>query len=77
MTKKNHTVRATDEKWNLIKTYAAHRGRSASNFLIETALSEINRHASKPAFKELVREIVLEVMKDCFPSKGKLLEGNE
>ena len=70
MTKKKRTVHATDEKWDLIQAYAAHRGRSASSYLIETAISEISRHAAKPAFKELVRECVLEVLKDVFPSTG-------
>ncbi len=72
MTKKNRTVLATDEDWNLIQAYAAARGRSASNYVIETALSEISRHAAKPAFKDMVRELVLEVLKDSFPSRGAL-----
>ena len=69
MTKKKRTVHATDEKWDLIQAYAAHRGRSVSSYLIETAISEISRHAAKPAFKELVKELVLEAVKELFPSK--------
>lgn len=69
------TVYATDEKWDLIGAYAEQRGRSISNFLIETAMSEITRHAAKPAFRELVKELVLEVIKDCFPSKGEAIGG--
>lgn len=77
MTKKNRTVLATDEAWDLIRAYAANRGRSASNFVIETALSEINRHAAKPAFEELVEAIVVKVLKDRLPSTGRRPEGNE
>lgn len=76
MRKKNRTVLATDEVWNLIQAYAAARGRSASNFLISTALSEISRHAAKKAFRALVKELVSEAVKELFPSKGEAFEGS-
>ncbi len=75
MRKKNRTVLATDEDWNLIRAYAAARGRSASNYVIETAISEISRHAAKPAFKDMVREIGTRSAKRFIPLEGSIAWG--
>ena len=72
MIRKKRTVYATDEEWDLIQAYAEAGRKTASNFVLTTALSEINRHAARKAFKDMVRELVLEVLKDSFPSRGAL-----
>ena len=55
----------------LIKVYAAYKHRSVSEFLLSTAISEINRHAQKFDLKAAVKELVSELLAERFPTAGK------
>lgn len=68
--RKKRAFYATDEEYRTIQLYAKAKGREISEFVRSTALSEINRHIRKKDLKELVREYVLEALKDGFPARG-------
>ena len=55
----------------LIQAYATAKHRSVSNFLLSSAMSEINRHTSKTDVKAIVVTLLEEMGIHAFPSRGE------
>lgn len=77
--RKKRTFRASDVEYRTIKAYVHTKGRTISEFVRNAALSEIKKHVPREGLKDvlkpLVEEIVLELLKDGFPTWGNANNG--
>ena len=59
----------------IIKAYSEAKHRSVSNYLVSSAMSEINRHTSKTDVKAIVVTLLEEMGIHAFPSRGEASRG--
>jgi len=68
--RKKRTFRASDEEYQQIREYAQCKGRTISDFVRYSALSEISKHPPKNGLKSMVLQIIREELQNGFPTLG-------